>query len=189
MKTLKLWIPGTPRPKQSARFRIGNFRDKNIIMSYQTKEIKDEERSIKAIITEQLPNDFRIHLGPISVVSLIFLFPPLKSHSKKDIAKMENGFMVPKFTKPDLTDNLAKGLFDALEGIVYANDSQIWEMFGSKKAYSNKVGTYIKLNLYENVEEICALSSYENISQIWFDTTAGISKETLVGMNNTGRVV
>ena len=40
-----------------------------------------------------------------------------------------------KNTKPDLTDNLNKGLFDALQDIVYTNDSRIVKITDTSKIY------------------------------------------------------
>lgn len=65
-----------------------------------------------------------------------------------------NGFTVPKITKPDLTDNLSKGVFDALEGIVFLNDSQIFAVKESYKLYSEKPGIRISFNLYDDVNEL-----------------------------------
>ena len=50
-----------------------------------------------------------------------------------------------KTTKPDITDNLAKMLFDCLEGIVYINDSQICEMYDVKKIYGFQPGIYLTI--------------------------------------------
>ena len=57
-------------------------------------------------------------------------------HAVKGIdLSIEAGEIVYKATKPDLTDNLNKGVFDALQGIIYANDSQIISMDNVKKIY------------------------------------------------------
>ncbi len=153
MKKLNITIPGTPKPKQSARFRTFKSGNKNFVQSYQSKEVKENERSIKMIVLEQLPKDFTIHKGAIIVSKLYYLFPPIKSLKKWQKDFIESGGIVPKTTKPDLTDNLSKGLFDALEGIVFVNDSQICCTLNSLKGYNNRPRIELELELYESNEE------------------------------------
>lgn len=145
MKSIRLFIPGIPQAKQSARFRIAGNQNKAFIQSYQSKKVKDEERSIKMIIKEQLPEDFICHSGPISVSWVKFQFPPMKSMRKSDLKLINEGKCIAKTTKPDLTDNLMKGLFDAMQGIVYANDSQIWWVGSTCKVYDREPGTALEI--------------------------------------------
>jgi Holliday junction resolvase RusA-like endonuclease len=148
MRRISLFIPGIPKPKQSVRSRIVQANGKTFAQHYQTKAIKDEERSIKMIIREQLPEDFICHNGPVTVESLDFRFPALKSMKKMDLKFLEDGGSLPKTTKPDLTDNLQKLLFDAMQGLVYANDSQIWHVQATKKIYHRTPGISLVLNLH-----------------------------------------
>lgn len=60
---------------------------------------------------------------------------------------IEAGELVYKATKPDLTDNLNKGVFDALQGIIYANDSQIISMDDVKKIYGQRPRIDIELEI------------------------------------------
>lgn len=152
MQILNLFIPGIPKPKQSARFRTVKAGKKTFVQSYQTKAVKEEERSIKMIIKEQLPEDFICHDGPIEVASLKFSFPPVSSLRSAEKKMIQNGLDIPKITKPDLTDNLAKGLFDAMEGIVYTNDSKIFHVRKSLKVMSNTPGIKIKLLLFDSMK-------------------------------------
>lgn len=64
--------------------------------------------------------------GPIRI-TLDFIFPRTKSM----IWKSKPMIRVPKDTKPDI-DNLCKSVFDALNGILFVDDSQIWECHASK---------------------------------------------------------
>ena len=171
MKTLNLWIPGEPKPKQSARFRsITTKSGKSFIHSYQTKDVIQNEKTIKSVVIEQLPREFVVHQGPIIVCKLMFLFSPIKSLKKKEHKLIELGVLLPKTTKPDLTDNLSKGLFDALEGLVYVNDSQICEVQNSVKGYSNNPGIYLELELHENIGSIIDIDkSIEEVSKTQID--------------------
>lgn len=136
-------IIGEPRPKQSARFyHTGKF-----IKSYQTQTVKNEESNVKMQVIAQLPADFAITQNAIRVTKLHYVFSPLKTMRKSDLKAIEAGELVYKATKPDLTDNLNKGVFDALQGIIYANDSQIISMDNVKKIYGLRPRVEIELEI------------------------------------------
>ena len=140
---LSLSIIGEPKPKQSARFyHTGNF-----IKSYQKQSVKNEESNVKMQVLNQLPADFLMTTRPIRVTRLHYVFAPIKSLKKRDMAAIESGELIYKATKPDLTDNLNKGVFDALQGIVYANDSQIISMDDVKKYYGLRPRVEIELEI------------------------------------------
>jgi len=137
MKKYNFTILGIPQPKQSARFRIAKSNaGKNFIMSYQKKEVVQNERSIKSVIIEQLPANFTPLTGAIRINKLKYVFPELKSFTKKQKQLIADGGEIFKSTKPDF-DNLQKTVFDALEGVIYLNDSQICKMNNFEKVYGN----------------------------------------------------
>ena len=124
---LKLVVKGIPQPKQSARFRIVKNKDKQFVSSYQSKKVVDNEINIAFDIKSQLPNGF-IPFSSAIGMKAIFIFPPLSSWSKKKIQELSQGAVIFKDTKPDLTDNLMKGLCDAMSGIVFVDDAKIAEV-------------------------------------------------------------
>lgn len=128
---LRFSILGIPQPKQSARFRAVKMSEKTFVKSYQKKEVIENERNIKFDVKSQLPQGFVPFNSALSV-KVLFVFPPLSSWSKKKMAEFDNGAIFYKDTKPDLTDNLMKGLFDAMNGLVYTDDSRIVKVFSSK---------------------------------------------------------
>lgn len=131
MTILHFEILGIPASKQSAKFAsIGGK-----IRSYQPRDVVEKENNIAWQIKEQLPKDFTPTDKPVSVKELLFVFPALKSMTKKEKEFISQGFFSAKSTKPDLQDNLCKMLFDAMQGIVYINDSQIWQIEKSSKVY------------------------------------------------------
>lgn len=119
-------IKGNPKPKQSVRFTKTGHK-------YQPKELIQEEKNIRSQIIEQLPKNFELLKNGIEL-SIVFYFPPLKTFNKKIMNDIENGKIIPKTTKPDL-DNLEKMILDAMQGVVYLNDSQIY-CKASQKYYS-----------------------------------------------------
>lgn len=130
-------ILGVPKPKQSMKFtRQG--------ISYQPKEVKEQERNLKYDIRSQLPEGHIPYDGPLQL-SVTFVFPPPAGWSKKKMTDLTLGAIFYKDTKPDLQDNLMKGVCDAMEGIVYTNDSRICKLTGSEKIYGLVPQTIIKI--------------------------------------------
>lgn len=131
---MHLIIYGEPKAKQSAKFaKRGKF-----MRSYQPKSVVNAEANIKMQILEQLPKDFELFTGNVVVDKLYYVFSPLKSFTKKTMELIESGEKVFKNTKPDLSDNLNKMLFDAMQGIVYDNDSRVVGMNKVMKFYGNR---------------------------------------------------
>lgn len=101
------------------------------VRHYQPQERINWKNNISIQARKQLPLGFVPLDGFIILSKAIFVFSPLKTFSKKDRLMLENGFLIRKDTKPDITDNLFKGLIDALAGIVFVGDQKICQMRGS----------------------------------------------------------
>lgn len=127
---MKFTILGTPQPKQSARFRTVRAGEKTFVKSYQKKEVVENERNIAFDIKSKLPAGFKPFDGPLKV-TMLFVFPPLSSWPQKKMAQMNAGATIYKDKKPDI-DNLQKSVCDAMQGVVYINDSQIVDMHCTK---------------------------------------------------------
>lgn len=130
---MKLTILGTPQPKQSARFKSIKMGAKTFMKSYQPEAVVQNERNIAFDVKSQLPLGFVPYDAAIGMKAL-FVFPPLKSWSKKKMAELTSGLIIFKESKPDLTDNLMKGLCDAMNGIVFIDDARVCEV-QSRKIY------------------------------------------------------
>lgn len=135
MSALKFKILGIPQPKQSARFKAQKFGKKTFMKSYQPDKVIENERNIAFDVKSQLPEGFVPFDSAIHVKRLLYVFPPQKNWSKKKLKELEEGKIIYKETKPDLTDNLNKGLFDAMNGIVFTDDSRICKMSDVEKIY------------------------------------------------------
>jgi len=131
---MKFIILGVPKSKQSFRYAVaGKF-----VRKYQPIEVEKEEGNIRSQIINQLPKDFQPFSGGIRISRCWFVFPPLKSWSKKKLEAAELLGGLFKTTAPDLADNLMKGLMDAMQGVVFINDSQICAIDNVKKIYGLK---------------------------------------------------
>lgn len=128
MKELTLTMDVVPKAIQSVRFsRFGK---------YQPIQNVHWKAFIRLAATQQLPQDFKIFTGAVELI-VCFKFPPLKSFSKKKLQDIEIGGTFYKTTKPDLNDNLMKGLCDALTGVVWNDDNQIC-IVNSRKVYGKQ---------------------------------------------------
>ncbi len=134
--TLSFYFDIEPKAKQSARFYV----KKGHVKSYQTSDVKAYERAIEFMAKIQLPKGFQITASPIKIESMTFAFKAPKSLKKADRQIIENGGFIFKSTKPDLTDNLMKPIFDALEKIIYKGDQQIYSMNNITKVWRKKAG-------------------------------------------------
>lgn len=112
---VKFTVPGKPVGKQRPRFSrtlVG-------VRTYtprKTQEYEDLVRiSYKAVSKRKLE-------GAISATIYGYFEPP-KSVSKKERAKMLSGEV--SYTKKIDSDNLAKSILDALNGVAYDDDSQV----------------------------------------------------------------
>ena len=124
---LELTIPGEPMAIQSMRVaKVGKF-----ITKYQPKKVTNWQAYVKTFALTQLPFGWRLLDCGIHV-SYQFVFPMLKSMSKQQRQFVLDGGLLYKASRPDLGDNLKKGLNDALTGIVWIDDSRIVSDAGRK---------------------------------------------------------
>ena len=133
---LELKILGVPQPKQSVRSAgVLTPSGKIMIRHFQPDKVKRNERNIAFDVKSQLPKGFKPYSGPIAIKRLLYVFPPQKNWTKTKLKQLEEGAVFYRDVKPDLTDNLNKPLFDAMQGVVFMNDSQIVKMNDVSKIY------------------------------------------------------
>jgi len=138
---IKLSFPVEPLPVQSARF----YRSGRFLRSYQPEKITSFKQFIRIYASSQLPDGFQILDSPLAVEA-DFVFLPPQSIRKKERAKIASGEIVYKDRKPDLTDNLMKGVADALTGIVWTDDARVCEV-RSRKRYGTAPGIFLNIKV------------------------------------------
>lgn len=126
---------------------VGKGTETPYIRSYQKKDVVEKQQNIGFEILKQLPKGFKLMEGAL-YVAVTFVFPVLKSMSKKERDLIESGEIVYKTAKPDLVDNLMKGLFDAMNGIVFKDDAQICRV-SSKKIFGEFGLTVVEIGKIE----------------------------------------
>lgn len=117
-------VPGVPVPKGRPRFaKRGNF-----VTTYTPEKTASYENLVKVLAMQEMRGAKPIE-GAVSVVIDISICPPA-SWSKKKQAQALNDLIRPT-GKPDL-DNVAKGILDAMNGVVYLDDKQVFELTARK---------------------------------------------------------
>lgn len=144
---MKIEIKGVPLEKQSARFaKQGKF-----MRSYQPKKITNWVAQARMQILEQLPDGWIPLDKEVIITRLVFVFPPLKSWSKKKLKSLQEGKQIYKSTKPDF-DNLVKNILDCCNGVVWVDDSQIIEVNLIKKIYGEV--PRIEMEIADGIDQV-----------------------------------
>mgnify|MGYP005645248211 CR=1 FL=1 len=129
---LSMTFPMKPKPVQSVQFRGKK--------AYQPNDIKQFKAEVKYHFRKEFP-DFEV----LKEVPLLLLVVYKYSMAKLDDWKQEYILIhghYPKITRPDVTDNLNKGLVDALSGEIWEDDGIICQI-EARKIYAPK--TEIKI--------------------------------------------
>src|SRR5699024_10591555 len=119
---LKLIIDGKPEPQ--LRPRISGNR------MYDPKKTKNYKRYVGLLARQQYKGELLI--SPLAIEMDIYRQIP-KNTSKKR-RKLKNEKTIRPIVKPDV-DNYTTGTLDALNGIIYKDDSQVVDL-NARKYYS-----------------------------------------------------
>lgn len=130
-------IEGQPVGKQRPRFRrFGNF-----VQTYTDAKTKSYETLVKEAATKAMGSSPPLE-GPVKL-DLIIRLPVPKSYPKKRSEACLNGSEWPT-KKPDW-DNVAKSVADAMNDIVFLDDTQI-VIARVVKTYSAEAGVDVQVS-------------------------------------------
>lgn len=117
---MKFTIIGKPIGKGRPRFaRINGY-----VRTYTPKSTTTYENLVKNSLLEQCFSETRPNYSEKIKISITAYFEPNKGISKK---KYNETIGTPYLHKPD-ADNIAKAICDALNGVAYKDDNQIYEL-------------------------------------------------------------
>lgn len=154
---LSFWVPGIPVPKGSAKAFMRRGMKFPVVIQDNSEKQKPwaslialtASNAIDKASLDQLPKDDGS--GSLSWnVYLEFRMPRPKAHFGKNGLKGFASFL-PHTKKPDL-DKLTRLVFDALTGVVWADDSQVTGVNAIKKyaAAQLECGVHIHLEAHLN---------------------------------------
>ncbi|UOQ43375.1 RusA family crossover junction endodeoxyribonuclease [Halobacillus salinarum] len=118
-------------PVAQGRPRAGKTRKGKTVL-YDPQKSRDFKQYVGLVASQHAPSE--LLEGPLNVKVKVYK-PMLKRFSKKRTQEAESGLYRP-LTKPDV-DNYAKGIKDALNKVIWNDDSQVVE-FTISKWYSSK---------------------------------------------------
>lgn len=135
--TIEFTVDGSPHGKGRPRFRrFGNF-----VKTYTDAKTKSYETLVKEAAIKAMENRQPIE-GPVKL-DLIIRLPVPKSYPKKRSEACLNGSEWPT-KKPDW-DNVAKSVADAMNDIVFLDDTQI-VIARVVKVYATEAGVDVKVS-------------------------------------------
>ena len=123
-RTINITIPGEPKPQSRPRSRAVQKAGKWIAMTYQPKGPDMDYRTRIAQMAASEMVGRQLFDGPLAMWVLLAVTKPKSKPKYKRCPDV----------KPDI-DNYIKAICDALEGIVFRNDSQICQLI-VKKLYA-----------------------------------------------------
>jgi len=141
-RTIDFEYRGEPKPQLRTRSVVAGGGKR--VINYDPQKSRDFKESIKhnaqLYAMEKLDSTGGIMKGPIILEVFLFRGIP-KSFSNKKRELAINGMLLPT-TKPDMK-NYISGVEDALEGVIFENDSQIIGYGHSAKLYGDPPGVLV----------------------------------------------
>lgn len=114
------------------------------VIAYTPEKTKAYESEIKAAASAAMAGS-QVITGAVHIDIVIHVEPPA-SWSKKRRAEALGDAVYP-IGKPDI-DNVTKGILDAMNGIVYADDKQVVQMTVAKR-YFEPAGVVVRVGIVE----------------------------------------
>ncbi len=155
MKTIRFTVPGEPKAKGRPRFRTFTTKQgKTIGSAYTPKTTASFENRVSLHYLEAVGSAAPVE-GPVAMGMSVFLpIPASRPKYWKAEAAMEK---VPVIKRPDL-DNLVKSVLDALNNVLYKDDSQVFYA-SQAKFYSTIPRVEIVVHIFKDEMEVAQCQS------------------------------
>lgn len=129
-------VPGTPVGKGRPKFaRRGNF-----VSTYTPERTASYENLVK-VAAHRAMNSLQPFVGAVGSTITLRVIPPASWSKKKRMAAF-SGDLRP-VGKPDV-DNVVKGIFDAMNDIVWLDDKQVVEL-SVRKEYAERAEAIVEV--------------------------------------------
>lgn len=132
---IEFTIDGDIQPQERPRFRVNGKR----VFTYDPPKSKKFKEKVAKIAKQYAPEQL-IESEIVLTVTVYIRIP--KSYNKKKRQEIIDNDMI-HIKKPD-TDNLVKGIKDGITGVIWKDDSQIYDVH-IKKFYSDEPRAEIKI--------------------------------------------
>ncbi|MDY0037975.1 MAG: RusA family crossover junction endodeoxyribonuclease [Zoogloea oleivorans] len=148
MSNVSFFVPGIPVPKGSAKAFVNKRTGRAQVMQDNREKQKPWA---SAITLSAMQYGVQGTLAPVKV-DLVFAMPRLKSHfgTGKNATSIKPNAPLAHVSKPDL-DKLIRCVLDALTGVAWHDDSQVFEVRASK-FYSSRPGVTVTLEAFQKEE-------------------------------------
>ena len=145
--TISFVIPGEPVAQGRPRFRVIPRKDggKPMVMAYDPKKSKDFKAKVAKLAKVRMGR-IKMLEGPLKLMVDVWFACPKSDHRTRSPVPARY-----HTKKPDLS-NVVKGVEDAMEGIVYKNDSQIYQSSSCKHIAAQGVDPYFVVQIEEQPE-------------------------------------
>lgn len=137
MTMIVLDVIGNPAPQGSKRAFVNKRTGRPIIVE-SSKHVATWREDVRVAAREKFDTPLT---GPISV-SIVFSFARPTSQNDK-YGQPRKSAPLRKITRPDL-DKLIRSTFDALTGIAWLDDAQVWSM-SAAKLFDARPGAMIEI--------------------------------------------
>lgn len=143
---IEFFVPGIPKTAGSKR-PIRNKHTGKIVVIDSCEKGPDWKADIKAFAHKIYEDE--LWQGAVAL-NLVFFLPRPKSHygTGRKANQLKPGMALTPHTKRPDIDKLSRAVLDALTGVIWKDDAQIFKK-DCRKIYSAKPGVHISIDLVE----------------------------------------
>lgn len=143
MKSLEFFVPGTPVPQDRARAVWTNAGPRH----YTPHKTTDYRKLVATVAKAAMKGAPTPQLVPLSLELQFTFTPPASWPTWKRQAAVAGDLAAT--AKPDL-DNLEKAVLDALNGIAWVDDGQVFAVAKSK-VYGSQSGARVRITYHNDL--------------------------------------
>ena len=136
VRVIRVSVKGLPVAKGSAKAFYNKRLNRAMVLQSNAEKQKPWVSAIVNAVEQEIGEDWVLETGSVLIKRMAFWFPRPKSHYRtgKRSSELREGVPHAHTSKPDI-DKLERCVLDALTGIVWKDDSQVWGVTEKFKAY------------------------------------------------------